>query len=485
MLLENFPRGVGESGGDFPEAAWCDPSRLSTHPIWRYEKGSVLVGRIGESVLGIQDDRHLMTVAGSRSGKGRSVIIPNMCLYPGSVIAIDPKGDLATITAARRGAGSKHAEGMGQRVFVLDPFKTARGEAEKYRASFNPLAMIEPESDYGRDDAALLADALIIPAHSESYWTDAAKMLITGLILHICVSEEPEQRNLLRLRARLTGDTEAFAELLAEMVCSVAAGGVVARAANTLVAMSDRERSSVLSTAIVQTEFLDSPAMRDVLARSDFTLGSLKEQPSTVYLSLPAGRMGTHSRWLRLMIALSLEAMERCRTRPHHPVLIIMDEFHALGTMHTIERAAGLIAGYGVRLWPVLQDLTQLKRDYKESWETFLGNAGLTQWFGVNDLTTLDYLSKRLGKTTLEVISQGELSRSQAAEGYSGRSVSKQIVELMTTEELGRFFSRQSGRQLVLWPGSDPIVMERIHYDDDRILKGKFDPDPNYQTGSR
>jgi len=198
-------------------------------------------------------------------------------------------------------------------------------------------------------------------------------------------------------------------------------------------------------------------------------------------LSLPAGRMGTHSRWLRLMIALSLEAMERHRKRPHYPVLIIMDEFHALGTMHTIERAAGLIAGYGVRLWPILQDLTQLKRDYKESWETFLGNAGLTQWFGVNDLTTLEYLSKRLGKTTLEVISQGEISRSKAAEGFSGRSTSKQIVDLMTTEELGRFFSRQSGRQLVLWPGSDPIVMERIHYDDDPFLAGQFDPDPNYQ----
>ena len=337
---------------------------------------------------------------------------------------------------------------------------------------------------YGRDDAALLADALIIPTHAESYWSDAAKMLLTGLILHICASEEPQQRTLLRLREHLTGDADALADMLAEMACSEAAGGVVARAANTLVAMSDRERSSILSTAIVQTAFLDSPAMRKVLARSDFTLASLKHTPTSVYLSLPAGRMGTHSRWLRLMIALSLEAMERHRMRPTHPVLILMDEFHALGPMQSIERAAGLIAGFGVRLWPILQDLTQLKRDYKESWETFLGNAGLTQWFGVNDLTTLEYLSKRLGKTTLDVISQGEISRSKAAEGFSGRSVSKQVVDLMTMEELGRFFSRQSGRQLVLWPGSDPIALERLHYDSDPLLAGKFDPDPNYPPSS-
>lgn len=496
-MPELFPRGVAANNekGKFPDAAWCADEQLCGHEKWRFVDGSVLVGRAGKlsphdgsgeagQILGVKDDRHLLTVAGSRSGKGRSVIVPNMCLYPGSVIAIDPKGELATITAARRGSGSEHAEGMNQNVYVLDPFQTAKGNARDYRAAFNPLDIIDPNGIYGRDDAALLADALIIPSKSDSYWTDAARMLLTGLILHVCASEEGERRSLFTLREYLTGDMDALSNVLAEMACSETAEGVVARSANTLVAMSDKERSSILSTAIVQTDFLDSPSMRDVLSKSDFTLKDLKETPSTVYLSLPAGRMGTHSRWLRLMIALAIEAMERHAKKPEHPVLIIMDEFHALGPMRVIERAAGLIAGYGVRLWPILQDLTQLKRDYKESWETFLGNAGLTQWFGVNDLTTLDYLSRRLGKTTLEVISQGEISRSKAAEGFSGRSVSKQIVDLMTTEEIARFFSRQSNRQLVLWPGADPIALERLHYDSDPYLTGKFDPDPNYLNGA-
>lgn len=492
MPLDHFPRGVtGDNQGGFPQAAWCDPQRLIASEKWRFENGAILVGRISDpsslsssaatsNVFGVKDDRHLLTVAGSRSGKGRSCIIPNMCLYPGSVIAIDPKGDLATITAARRGEGSDAAQGMGGRVFVLDPFKVVKGNAAHYLSAFNPLDMIDPGSPYGRDDAALLADSLIIPSHTESYWTDAAKMLLTGLILHVCASEEGDARNLLTVRRHLTADIDAFSDVLTEMACSDVAGGAAARSANTLVAMSDKERSSILSTAIVQTDFLDSPAMQDVLVKSEFTLASLKETPTTIYLSLPAGRMGTHARWLRLMIALTLEAMERSPARPKHPVLILMDEFHALGRLTTIERAAGLIAGYGVRLWPVLQDLTQIKRDYKESWETFLGNAGLTQWFGVNDLTTLEYLSKRLGQTTLDVINQGEISRGQALKGFSGRSVSKQTIDLMTSEEISRYFSRQSGRQLVLWPGSDPIVMDRLNYDTDPLLRGKFDPDPNY-----
>lgn len=481
-MLEHFPRGVPDRDGEnaFPDASWWSSEALRDHAKWQYQAGSIIVGKIEDTVLGVKDDRHLMTVAGSRAGKGRSVIVPNMCVYPGSVIAIDPKGDLATITAARRGKGSGDAQAMNTRVFVLDPFNVTRGNAAQYKGAFNPLDVIDPDGDYGRDDAALLADALIIPSHSESHWTDAAKMLLTGLILYVCATEEPENRTLLKVREHLTAEVDQLDELLADMTVSETAKGTVARAANALVAMSEKERSSVLSTAVVQTDFLDSPSMESVLSSSDFTLASLKDEPTTVYLSLPAGRMGTHSRWLRLMIALAIEAMERHRKIPARPVLIIMDEFHALGPMKTIERAAGLIAGYGVRLWPILQDLTQLKRDYKESWETFLGNAGLTQWFGVNDLTTLEYLSKRLGKTTLDAISHGEISRSQAMNGFSGQSRSKQIVDLMTPEELGRFFSRQSGRQLILWPGTDPIALQRLNYDTEPLLKGNFDPDPNY-----
>ena len=78
-------------------------------------------------------------------------------------------------------------------------------------------------------------------------------------------------------------------------------------------------------------------------------------------------------------------------------MLFCLDEFAALGHMESIEKAAGQIAGFGVKLWPVIQDLTQLQRDYKEAWETFMGNAGLLTFFGNTDLTTLDHISKRLG----------------------------------------------------------------------------------------
>jgi type IV secretion system protein VirD4 len=151
-----------------------------------------------------------------------------------------------------------------------------------------------------------------------------------------------------------------------------------------------------------------------------------------------------------------------------------MDEFPVLGHMASIEKAAGQIAGFGLRLWPVIQDLSQLKAIYK-SWETFMGNSGLMQFFGNNDLTTLEYLSKKLGKSTIMQVSKGEISVSQSAGGFTGESNSLQTTELMTPDEIETFFSRQSGNQLVLWPGAPPTAMERVRYYEDPFFKGKFD----------
>ena len=162
--------------------------------------------------------------------------------------------------------------------------------------------------------------------------------------------------------------------------------------------------------------------------------------------------------------------------RPNHDVIFMMDEFPVLGHMSSIEKAAGQIAGLGLRLWPVIQDPSQLKAIYKDRWETFMGNAGLSQYFANNDLTTLEYLSKKLGKSTLMQVSTGEISVSQGANGFTGESNSLHTIELMTPDEIEKFFSRQSGNQLVLWPGAPPMATERVRYFDDPFFAGKFDP---------
>jgi type IV secretion system protein VirD4 len=154
----------------------------------------------------------------------------------------------------------------------------------------------------------------------------------------------------------------------------------------------------VLSAAQRHTHFLDSPRMTSVLERSDFDFTELKHRHASIFLVLPPDRLSTYSRWLRLMIAQSLIDMAREPTKPDVPVLYLLDEFAALGALAPIERAMGLMAGYGVQLWPILQDIHQLRATYGKRAGTFLSNAGVLQVFGVNDHETARMVSDLLGQ---------------------------------------------------------------------------------------
>ncbi len=142
----------------------------------------------------------------------------------------------------------------------------------------------------------------------------------------------------------------------------------------------------------------------------------------------------------------------------------MLDEFAALGHMQVIERAAGLMAGYGVKLWTVLQDLTQLKRDYRESWETFLGNAGTMQFFGNSDATTCRYVSEMIGKVETVMRSFQELTEVQRAQDLTGIGHSTSLVPLLHPDEVRRVFSRKHKRQLIQFADSYPLAIERAEY---------------------
>jgi hypothetical protein len=142
--------------------------------------------------------------------------------------------------------------------------------------------------------------------------------------------------------------------------------GLVASLGDTFSNMfvnSPKQFESVLQIANRNTEFVDSPAMQRCLEASDFSLSDLKASPRgmSLYLSLPQRYMGTHYRWLRMMIALTVTEMEIVRKRPAtgYPVLLLLDEFAGLKRMEVIENAVAQIAGFGVKLFLVLQSLEQ------------------------------------------------------------------------------------------------------------------------------
>ena len=481
---DRYPPGYNPRAFHGPDAAFTEPDMMHD-PLLRWRPGKLFLGVVdgveeedeegrlyvtGGVPIGVKDDRHICTFAGSRAGKGRAVIVPNMLHYPGSVLALDPKGELAMITARQRQA-------LGHNVHVLDPFGITKehypGEAQLLKG-FNPVSAMR--KDHLVEDAALIADAIVVRGDSrDPHWDESALAFIEGLLLHIRTWGGYQGRaSLLTLRdviGRAAGEPRKT--LWAEMRLNEEAGGVIQSAADDFFQRPEDERGSVLSSARRHLKFIDmfrNPSNaygRHTLARHDFRLSDLKNEKTTIYLCLPARHMGTCSRWLRMFVNLTLQAMEETRVKnlpADLPVLFILDEFATLGHMKQLEDSAGQIAGHGVRLWPVLQDLGQLKALYEDRWETFLGNAGVLQFFGNNDLTTLEWISRFCGKTSIQTIQKKDMT---IAGG--GEIVLSEVHDLLTPDEAARYFGRDDPRlrQLVVWAGRRyPLqVLQRAYYD--------------------
>lgn len=495
--FKDLPRGLPDTHSyedSAPRALWVDPETISQTEDWRYQTGKVFLGTAKEQMIGLADDRHLLTIAGSRTGKGLSAIVPNLFMYPGSVVVIDPKGENARITAERRGQGRGiEAGGLGHDVYVIDPFNVS-GVDEGYLAGFNPLADLNPLSDDFIDECDAIADALVVDEGKgeNTYFYDAARLILRGYIAWVVGHADIRDKSLNEVKRllflpRKAGETfdeaptnfnvndpnMSFSELIGLMgLDSRFIHGIPYEAASMLKSMGDREFGSVMSTIRQQIGFISSPPMSRVLADTSRSpnLQSWKHGNQTVYLCLPAGRMHRHFRLFRLFINRLLNAVEADETKPGVPALMILDEMHVLGHMKSLETAAGLIAGFGVRIWSFFQDLSQLKSIYGERWETFLGNSGVFQTFGLNDLGTLQYVSDRLGQSAMMKVSQSEISRGQSAGGFSGASKSIDATPLLAADEVAAFFSRQSGNQLIIYPGVSGIFMQRLPYTD-----GAFD----------
>jgi len=312
-LLSDFLRGDPErKPEDFkpPESAFAAPGKMKAMPALKWRPGMLFLGVIdgevktdadgrrhvvGGQTVGVDDDRHVCTFAGSRSGKGRACILPNMLHYPGSVLATDPKGELATVTARRRAA-------MGQAVHVLDPFAVAGGAAVPFRAGFNPIEAMRLDHNLVAD-AALIADALVVGGGRDPHWDDSGKAFIEGVILHLKTSPDYKGRRSLVTLRELIGQGAAdntgkalsgysLAALAAEMRANTSAGGVIESAAADFFDRPDNERGSVLSTARRHLKFIDlfrnNPVGKAALETHSFDLAALKTSPTTIFLCLPA-----------------------------------------------------------------------------------------------------------------------------------------------------------------------------------------------------
>ena len=424
----------------------------------------LLIGRDLDTgkLLRYDGPAHLLTLAPTRAGKGVGTVIPNLLLAERSVLVIDPKGENATIAGeARKRFGAVH---------ILDPFGVTGLPASAY----NPLGRLDADSlDLG-EDAASLSEALVMDPpgqQSEAHWNEEAKALLAGLIMFAVAHEDQDRKTLATVREYLTLPPEKFRALLELMQDSAAAGGLIARAANRFLGKSDREAASVMSSAQRHTHFLDSPRIVAATARSDFQFSALRHDLTSIFLVLPPNRLDAYSRWLRLLVAQALQDIARDAEtaqagaeRLKQPALFLLDEFAALGRLEAVERAMGLMAGYGLQLWPILQDMSQLKDLYGARANTFVANAGVLQTFGVNDFETAKWLSQMIGRETT-----GYQTESHKPGDAPSTSYNVTARDLMTPDEIMQIPPHV---QLLRVQGKPVIIARKLRYFADMEFDG-------------
>lgn len=425
----------------------------------------LLLGRVPSSVGRHIDPRyqgrgHILTCAPTGSGKGIGCVIPNLLHYPGSVFVLDIKGENYAATARQRLR-------MGQEVLCFDPFEISDAPSQ----SCNWLSLIDVEHESCVSDAAQLAEALVVRSSGhDSHWDDSAQYLLQGMILYVA-SMDASRRHMGTLREMLTFSREEFQSMLESLSSSPLAFGRIGRMARAFAGKDERERASVLSTALRHTNFLDDPRVERVLRGEGFDFRQLKIRPITVYLIVPPDKLAAYARFIRATLVLALRAMVQQKATPPHDVVFLLDEVAQLGAMPPLEDAVAIMRGYHVRLWLLLQDLGQIKSIYPK-WTSFLASSTL-QFFGVQDNDTARYVSEALGNSTVWVRSR---SHSSKQGGWAGsRSQSSNISAtgrpLLTPEEVRTLPATEV---LVFSPGRKPQRLQRLNYLRDSESQGLY-----------
>jgi type IV secretion system protein VirD4 len=363
---------------------------------------------------------HAITIGPNGSGKRTGLIVPNLADLKRSVFIIDPKGEAAAITA--------HARAKLGRVLMINPFNVLADTLPHLKSNgYNPLAALDPRGGNFTDDASGIGEALCKErsGRDSAFFSGSAPDLVAAVVMLERIMNG-KGANLGNVRNMLTeplagGTTSAIGRL--KTILDMTGSRCEPLRSRVARFVNGTTNMDVISTAVNETRFLDSPPIRRDLGGVSFDWDIMKQEIVTCYLILPADRLATHANFLRLVVTSALRAL--LRSPPSDklpPVLFLLDEFARLGYLPPIETAMGIARGFGVQIWPILHDLNQLTALYKERWQTFIDNAGVLSAFAPRDLFTAKYLCDLCGQKIANVHSRsiddtGPINRNDTPQG--------------------------------------------------------------------
>jgi type IV secretion system protein VirD4 len=463
-----------KTAATYGTARWADRQEIKAAGL--FDDKGVVLGQLNNEYLRHDGPEHVLCFAPTRSGKGVGLVIPTLLTWPGSAIVHDIKGENWTLTAGYRSSFS--------RVLLFDP-------TNAQSAAYNPLLEVRRGTCEVRD-VQNVADVLVDPEGSlekRNHWEKTSHSLLVGAILHVLYAES--DKTLAGVAAFLSDPKRSFESTLAAMMMTphLGDGGVhpvVASAARELLNKSENERSGVLSTAMSFLGLYRDPVVAQVTRQCDWRIADLVDakRPTTLYLVIPPSDISRTKPLIRLL----LNQIGRRLTEELAPdanrqrVLVMLDEFPALGRLDFFESALAFMAGYGMKAFLIAQSLNQIEHAYGQN-NAILDNCHVRVCFATNDERTAKRVSESLGTAT-------EL---RAMKNYAGHRLSPWLGHLMISKSEtaralltpGEIQELPKTDEIVMMAGAHPIRAKKAHYYRDKRLAARVISPPKVGTAGK
>ena len=486
-LLLKSRRGTGLSGLH-GTAHWATPREIARTGLLPDSDGAgdgVYVGGWADPggklhYLRHRGPEHVLAFAPTRSGKGVGLVLPTLLSWPHSVVVYDPKGEAWALTSGWR---QRHAN---QLVLRFDPASPDPGGA-----AFNPLAEIRLRTPREVGDAQNVATILVDPDGKglKGHWEKTSQALLSGAILHCCYAVEREERRaatLADVQALFSDPERAIDDVLAQMLTYEHVRGaphpMVAQEARTMLNKEDKELSSVVSTAVSYLTLYRDPIIAANTSRSDFKIKDLMhhDKPLSLYVVVQPPDADRLRPLVRLLVTqITRGLMDKLdyddgQVVAHykHRLLLLLDEFASLKRLPAIEEGIAYMAGFGIKVFLIIQDLMQLLAVYGRE-ESLLGNCHVRIAYAPNKIETAELISKMSGQQTI-VRKQTSLSGKRGSFRLTNASESVQEVQrpLLTPDEAMRLPAAvkrgsqivEPGHLLVFCAGHAPIYGRQLLY---------------------
>ncbi len=429
----------------------------------------VVLGRYDRGYLRHDGPEHVLCFAPTRSGKGVGLVVPSLLTWPGSSIVHDIKGENWQLTAGFR---AKHG-----RVLLFDP-TNAKSSA------YNPLLEVR-RGEWEVRDVQNIADILVDPEGSlekRNHWEKTSHALLVGAILHVLYAEK--DKTLAGVAAFLSDPKRPIESTLAAMMKTAHLGEagphpVIASAARELLNKSDNERSGVLSTAMSFLGLYRDPVVAEVTRRCDWRITDIvgDKRPTTLYLVVPPSDINRTKPLIRLILnQVGRRLTEDLQAKAgRHRLLLMLDEFPALGRLDFFESALAFMAGYGLKSFLIAQSLNQIEKAYGAN-NSILDNCHVRVSFATNDERTAKRVSDALGTAT----------EMKAMKNYAGHRLSPWLGHLMVSRSEtarplltpGEVMQLASTDEIVMVAGTPPIRAKKARYYEDARFKERILPPP-------